>query len=80
MDEKLTAFHDQLQVLLGDHVTEELPNSTLIQELMSLSVSNAYIFAEDTDQVDWAIRYIKKEALKKRKEMEDTLISGGELD
>ena len=79
MDEKITAFHDQLQDLLGDHVTEELPNSTLIQELMSLSVSNAYIFAEDTDQVDWTIRYIKKEALKKRKEIEDELISGGEL-
>ena len=46
---------------------------------MSLSVSNAYIFAEDTDQVDWTIRYIKKEALKKRKEIEDELISGGEL-
>lgn len=79
MNEKITEFHDQLQVLLGEHVTEELPNSTLIQELMSLSVSNAYIFAEDTEQVDWAVRYIKKEALKKRKEIEDAVNFGGEL-
>jgi hypothetical protein len=80
MDEKLTAFHDQLQDLIGEHATEELSHGTLIQELMSLSVSNAYIFAKDTDQVDWTIRYIKKEALKKRKEIDDELISGGELD
>ena len=79
MDEKLTAFHDQLQDLIEEYATEELSHGTLIQELMSLSVSNAYIFAEDTDQVDWTIRYIKKEALKKRKEIEDALISGGEL-
>tara|TARA_R110000744_G_scaffold138561_1_gene249381 strand:+ start:169 stop:411 length:243 start_codon:yes stop_codon:yes gene_type:complete len=79
MDEKLTAFHDQLQDLIEEYATEELSHGTLIQELMSLSVSNAYIFAEDTDQVDWTIRYIKKEALKKRKEIEDELISGGEL-
>tara|TARA_R110000796_G_scaffold161226_1_gene277924 strand:+ start:171 stop:413 length:243 start_codon:yes stop_codon:yes gene_type:complete len=79
MDEKLTAFHDQLQDLIEEYATEELPHGTLIQELMSLSVSNAYIFAEDTDQVDWTIRYIKKEALKKRKEMEDELTYGGEL-
>ena len=79
MDEKLTAFHDQLQDLIEEYATEELSHGTLIQELMSLSVSNAYIFAEDTDQVDWTIRYIKKEALKKRKEMEDELTYGGEL-
>lgn len=79
MNEKLTAFHDQLQDLIEEYATEELPHGTLIQELMSLSVSNAYIFAEDTDQVDWTIRYIKKEALKKRKEMEDELTYGGEL-
>ena len=79
MNEKLTAFHDQLQDLIEEYATEELSHGTLIQELMSLSVSNAYIFAEDTDQVDWTIRYIKKEALKKRKEMEDELIYGGEL-
>ena len=79
MNEKLTAFHDQLQDLIEEYATEELSHGTLIQELMSLSVSNAYIFAEDTDQVDWTIRYIKKEALKKRKEIEDELISGGEL-
>jgi hypothetical protein len=79
MNEKITAFHDQLQDLISEHATEELPHGTLIQELMSLSVSNAYIFAEDTDQVDWTIRYIKKEALKKRKEMEDELTYGGEL-
>tara|TARA_R110000787_G_scaffold138031_1_gene251682 strand:- start:956 stop:1198 length:243 start_codon:yes stop_codon:yes gene_type:complete len=79
VNEKLTAFHDQLQDLIEEYATEELSHGTLIQELMSLSVSNAYIFAEDTDQVDWTIRYIKKEALKKRKEIEDELISGGEL-
>jgi len=79
VNEKLTAFHDQLQDLIEEYATEELPHGTLIQELMSLSVSNAYIFAEDTDQVDWTIRYIKKEALKKRKEMEDELTYGGEL-
>jgi len=79
MNEKIVAFHDHLQDLISEHATEELPHSILIQELMSLSVSNAYIFAEDTDQVDWTIRYIKKEALKKRKEIEDALISGGEL-
>ena len=79
MNEKIVAFHDHLQDLISEHATEELPHSTLIQELISLSVSNAYIFAEDTDQVDWTIRYIKKEALKKRKEIEDALISGGEL-
>jgi len=79
MNEKLTAFHDQLQDLIEEYATEELSHGTLIQELMSLSVSNAYIFAEDTDQVDWTIRYIKKEALKKRKEMEDELTYGGEL-
>ena len=79
MNEKLTAFHDQLQDLIEEYATEELSHGTLFQELMSLSVSNAYIFAEDTDQVDWTIRYIKKEALKKRKEIEDALISGGEL-
>jgi hypothetical protein len=39
MDEKLTAFHDQLQDLIGEHVTEELSHGTLIQDLMSLSVS-----------------------------------------
>ena len=79
MNEKLTAFHDQLQDLIEEYATEELSHGTLIQELMSLSVSNAYIFAEDTEQVDWAVRYIKKEALKKRKEMEDELTYGGEL-
>tara|TARA_R110000764_G_scaffold201620_3_gene286841 strand:- start:552 stop:794 length:243 start_codon:yes stop_codon:yes gene_type:complete len=79
VNEKLTAFHDQLQDLIEEYATEELSHGTLIQELMSLSVSNAYIFAEDTDQVDWTIRYIKKEALKKRKEMEDELTYGGEL-
>lgn len=79
MNEKIVAFHDHLQDLISEHATEELPHSILIQELISLSVSNAYIFAEDTDQVDWTIRYIKKEALKKRKEIEDELISGGEL-
>jgi|ETNvirome_6_1000_1030641.scaffolds.fasta_scaffold128245_2 Mn-containing catalase len=79
INEKIVAFHDQLQDLISEHATEELSHGTLIQELMSLSVSNAYIFAEDTDQVDWTIRYIKKEALKKRKEIEDELISGGEL-
>ena len=79
MNEKLTAFHDQLQDLIEEYATEELSHGTLIQELMSLSVSNAYIFAENTDQVDWTVRYIKKEALKKRKEIEDALISGGEL-
>jgi Mn-containing catalase len=79
VNEKLTAFHDQLQDLIEEYATEELSHGTLIQELMSLSVSNAYIFAKDTDQVDWTIRYIKKEALKKRKEMEDELIYGGEL-
>jgi len=79
MNEKIVAFHDHLQDLISEHATEELTHATLIQELISLSVSNAYIFAENTDQVDWTIRYIKKEALKKRKEIEDALISGGEL-
>ena len=43
----------------------------LIQELMNLSISNAYIFAEDPDQVDWNIRLVKKESLKRRKEIDD---------
>ena len=79
INEKIVAFHDQLQDLISEHATEELSHGTLIQELMSLSVSNAYILAEDTDHGVWTSRYIIIDALKKRKEIEDELISGGEL-
>ncbi len=37
IDEKLTAFHDQLQDLIEEYATEELSHGTLIQELMSYS-------------------------------------------
>ena len=79
MDEKINDFLFAVQELMGEHQTEELNNATLIQELMSLSVSNAFIFAVDPDQVDWTFRYIKKEALKKRKEIEDELTNIGDI-
>ena len=56
---------------MAEHETEELTNASLIQEFISLSVTNACIVAVDTDQVDWTIRYVKKEALKLREEMEE---------
>ena len=71
MNEKIDNFLFAVQEVMVAHQTDELNNATLIQELMSLSVSNAYIFSVDPDQVDWSIRYIKKESLKKRKELDD---------
>ena len=71
MDEKITEFYKQLQYLMAEHETEELTNAILIQEFISLSVINTCIFAVDTEQVDWTIRYVKKEALKLREEMEE---------
>ena len=71
VDEKITEFYKQLQYLMAEHETEELTNASLIQEFISLSVTNACIVAVDTDQVDWTIRYVKKEALKLREEMEE---------
>jgi hypothetical protein len=79
MDEKINDFLTAVQELMGEHETEELNNATLVQELMSLSVSNAFIFAVDPDQVDWTFRYIKKEALKKRKEIEDECANIGDF-
>jgi hypothetical protein len=79
MDEKINDFLIAVQELMGEHETEELNNATLVQELMSLSVSNAFIFAVDPDQVDWTFRYIKKEALKKRKEIEDECANIGDF-
>ena len=71
MDEKITEFYKQLQYLMAEHETEGLTNASLIQEFISLSVTNACIVAVDTDQVDWTIRYVKKEALKLREGMEE---------
>jgi len=79
MDEKINDFLIAVQELIDEHETEELNNATLVQELMSLSVSNAFIFAVDPDQVDWTFRYIKKEALKKRKEIEDECANIGDF-
>ena len=79
MDEKINDFLIAVQELMGEHETEELNNATLVQELMSLSVSNAFIFAVDPDQVDWTLRYIKKEVLKKRKEIEDECANIGDF-
>tara|TARA_R110000772_G_C13133269_1_gene423125 strand:+ start:176 stop:418 length:243 start_codon:yes stop_codon:yes gene_type:complete len=79
MDEKINDFLTAVQELMGEHETEELNNATLVQELMSLSVSNAFIFAVDPDQVDWTFRYIKKEALKKRKELDDECANIGDF-
>ena len=63
MDEKITEFYKQLQYLMAENEAEELTNAILIQEFISLSVTNACIFAVDTDQVDWTIRYVRKEAV-----------------
>jgi len=79
MDEKINDFLIAVQELIDEHETEELNNATLVQDLMSLSVSNAFIFAVDPDQVDWTFRYIKKEALKKRKEIEDECANIGDF-
>ena len=79
MDEKINDFLIAVQELIDEHETEELNNATLVQELMSLSVSNAFIFAVDPDQVDWTFRYIKKEALKKRKELDDECANIGDF-
>ena len=45
MDEKITEFYKQLQYLMAEHETEELTNTSLIQEFISLSVTNACIVA-----------------------------------
>tara|TARA_R110001583_G_scaffold191512_2_gene356717 strand:- start:5610 stop:5873 length:264 start_codon:yes stop_codon:yes gene_type:complete len=70
-NESINSFLFAVQELMGEHQTEALTNADLIQELMNLSISNAYIFAEDPDQVDWNIRLVKKESLKRRKEIDD---------
>jgi len=70
-NESINSFLFAVQELMGEHQTETLTNADLIQELMNLSISNAYIFAEDPDQVDWNIRLVKKESLKRRKEIDD---------
>ena len=56
---------------MAGYETKELINAILIQNFISLSVTNACIVVVDTDQVDWTIRYVKKEALKLREEMEE---------
>ena len=52
VDEKITEFYKQLQYLMSEHETEELSNTSLIQEFISLSVTNACIVAVYTDQVE----------------------------
>ena len=60
MDEKSREFYKQLQYLMAEHETEELINAILIQEFIPQSGTNVCIFAVDTDQVGWTIRYVKK--------------------
>ena len=72
-EEEVNNFLFAVQGLMGEYQTETLPTEDLIQAIMNLGISNAYIFAEDPDQVDWNIRMTKKEALKKRKELDEEM-------
>ena len=72
-EEEVNNFLFAVQGLMGEYQTETLPTEDLIQAIMNPGISNAYIFAEDPDQVDWNIRMTKKEALKKRKELDDEM-------
>jgi hypothetical protein len=69
--ERRQDFHSELHDLVKTHAEADDDYGFWMMEVLGYSVSWAYQYCKEPDQVDWVIRLNKREALKEREQLEN---------